>query len=270
MARIACFVIAVTALGLSACTNPYDPVQRGLGGGYWAPLLVRRLEQRRVAGREPPSEQRSEGRPALLEELRVHLHRHQAPTTATRPTELLLTDILLIVTQPMDTQATHSRAMDIQAIRGLPATPVPRPMDIRAALDNRLTRLHRAMGFQATWEPPPIQVMGRRASRASRHTRIPRAINCRTTRDALVTQVHPAMDYQARKDALLTPVHRVMSCKATRDSPYTPVRRAMDTKAARYTLRPRFRLWTPRLWIFQQSRFRGLVSWAEYGIEPAS
>jgi hypothetical protein len=33
MTRIALFVIAAFALGLSACTNPYDPVQRGLGGG---------------------------------------------------------------------------------------------------------------------------------------------------------------------------------------------------------------------------------------------
>src|SRR5204863_4322644 len=33
MTRIAPYVIAALALGLSACTNPYDPVQRGLGGG---------------------------------------------------------------------------------------------------------------------------------------------------------------------------------------------------------------------------------------------
>ena len=33
MARIAPYLIAALALGLSACTNPYDPVQRGLGGG---------------------------------------------------------------------------------------------------------------------------------------------------------------------------------------------------------------------------------------------
>src|SRR5438270_10279110 len=33
MTRIAPCVIAVAALGLSACTNPYDPVQRGIGGG---------------------------------------------------------------------------------------------------------------------------------------------------------------------------------------------------------------------------------------------
>src|SRR5215470_9999421 len=31
--RIAPCVIAALALGLPACTNPYDPVQRGLGGG---------------------------------------------------------------------------------------------------------------------------------------------------------------------------------------------------------------------------------------------
>src|SRR6266404_2810682 len=33
MTRIAPYVIAASALALSACTNPYDPVQRGLGGG---------------------------------------------------------------------------------------------------------------------------------------------------------------------------------------------------------------------------------------------
>jgi hypothetical protein len=34
-----------------------------LVGAYWERLLVLPLEQRRVAGREPPSEQRSEGQP---------------------------------------------------------------------------------------------------------------------------------------------------------------------------------------------------------------
>ena len=33
MRRVIYFVIAASALGLSACANPYDPVQRGLGGG---------------------------------------------------------------------------------------------------------------------------------------------------------------------------------------------------------------------------------------------
>src|SRR5207248_3656410 len=35
MTRIAPCVIAALALGLSACTNPYDPVQRGFAGGLW-------------------------------------------------------------------------------------------------------------------------------------------------------------------------------------------------------------------------------------------
>src|ERR1700740_2663818 len=33
MTQIAACAIAALALGLSSCTNPYDPVQRGLGGG---------------------------------------------------------------------------------------------------------------------------------------------------------------------------------------------------------------------------------------------
>jgi len=33
MTRIVPYVIAALALGLSACTNPYDPVQRAVGGG---------------------------------------------------------------------------------------------------------------------------------------------------------------------------------------------------------------------------------------------
>ena len=37
MTRITPCVIAALALGLSACTNPYDPVQRGLGGGIPIP-----------------------------------------------------------------------------------------------------------------------------------------------------------------------------------------------------------------------------------------
>src|SRR5438067_6995838 len=35
MTRIAPCVIAALTLGLSACANPYDPVERGFGGGLW-------------------------------------------------------------------------------------------------------------------------------------------------------------------------------------------------------------------------------------------
>src|SRR5882757_8441355 len=87
-------------------------------GAYWERLLVPPLERRRVAGREPHSGQGSAGQPGYSEELPVHLLRHRAPITATRPTDLLRTD-----TPSTDIQATHSRAMDTQATRDSPLTP---------------------------------------------------------------------------------------------------------------------------------------------------
>src|SRR5215471_7993838 len=35
MTRVTGYLIGVLALGLSAWTNPYDPVQRGFAGGLW-------------------------------------------------------------------------------------------------------------------------------------------------------------------------------------------------------------------------------------------
>jgi hypothetical protein len=61
MTRIAPCVIAALTLGLSACANPYDPVERGFGGGLWGAASVLPSEQRRVAGQERPLERRSEG-----------------------------------------------------------------------------------------------------------------------------------------------------------------------------------------------------------------
>jgi hypothetical protein len=51
------------------------PFNAALVGAYWERLRVLRSEQLRVAGREPPSEQRSEGQPGYSEESLVHLHR---------------------------------------------------------------------------------------------------------------------------------------------------------------------------------------------------
>jgi hypothetical protein len=62
------------------------PFSAALAGAFWERLLVQRLEQRRVAGREPPLEQRSEGQPGYLGESLVHLHLHRAPISATQPT----------------------------------------------------------------------------------------------------------------------------------------------------------------------------------------
>jgi hypothetical protein len=114
-------------------------------GAYWERLRVRLSEQRRVAGREPPSARRSEGQPGYSEELRVHLHPHPAPISATQPTDLLLTDI----------RATRSRAMDILATRDTPLTPVLRAMDTQVIRVGPVTLLHRAMDIQATRDTPP-------------------------------------------------------------------------------------------------------------------
>ena len=64
MTQIAPYLIAALALGLSACTNLMIPFNAALVGAYWERLLVLPLEPRQVAGREPPSEQRSVGQPA--------------------------------------------------------------------------------------------------------------------------------------------------------------------------------------------------------------
>src|SRR5580693_216274 len=110
------------------------PFNAALVGAYWERLRVRLLEQRQVAGREPPSEQPSEGLPGYLAELRVHLHRHPAPISATQPTDLLLTDI-----RAMGIRATPSPAMAIRATRETPLTPVLQPMDTKATRDSQLT-----------------------------------------------------------------------------------------------------------------------------------
>src|ERR1700730_6674199 len=146
------------------------PFNAALVGAYWERLRVRLSEQRRVAGREPPSEQPSEGLPGYLAESRVHLHPHRAPITATRPTG----------TQDTDIRAMRSRAMGTQAIRDTPATPVLRAMDtqvirvsptmdIRATRETPLTPVLRAMDTQATQDSPPTppRVTDRQATRGT-------------------------------------------------------------------------------------------------------
>ena len=81
------------------------------------------LEQRRVVGREPPSEQRSEGQPGYLGESLLHLHPHRAPISATHPTDI---------------RATHSRAMDTPPIRAMGIRLTDTPATMHIALTNRL------------------------------------------------------------------------------------------------------------------------------------
>jgi hypothetical protein len=114
---------------------------------YWEPLLVLRLEQRRVAGRERPSEQRLEVQPGFLEESQVHLHPHPAPISATQPM-----DIPVTVIQATDIRATRSPAMAIRATRETPLTSLLRAMDTQPTQDS---------------PPTPPRVTDRQATRGT-------------------------------------------------------------------------------------------------------
>src|SRR5215469_3992599 len=114
------------------------PSNAASAGVYWERLLALLLVQRRVAGREPPSEQQSAGQQGYLAESLRHLHHHRAPITATQPTAIRSTGILLtgirpmaiqpMAIQPMAIRRTHRQAMDIQATRLLLLTPALQPM----------------------------------------------------------------------------------------------------------------------------------------------
>ena len=127
------------------------------------------MEQRQVAGLEPPSEQRSEGQPGYLGESLLHLHPHRAPIMATQPTDILLTDI----------RATLSRAMDIQATREAPPTPVPPAMDTQAPRGTPPTRVPQVMDCQATGIPRLLRSSGLWIPRLFGIPRLPRLTGLR-------------------------------------------------------------------------------------------
>ena len=156
-----------------------------LVGAYWERLLERLSEQRRVAGREPPSEQRSEGQPGYSEELRVHLHPHRALITATQLTGTPLTDI-----RATDIPATRSRAMGIGGTRDTPLILVLRGMDTPAIRDS---------------PPTPPRVTDRQATRDT-STPDPRPLRRQATRGSPLIPVLRAMDIRARRPILRTPV----------------------------------------------------------------
>src|SRR5580692_10503686 len=103
----------------------------GSVGASWERLLAQRLEQRRVAGREPPLGQRLEVQPGYSGESLVHLHLHRAPISATQLTATRRTDLLRT-----DIQATPSPAMAIRATRETPLTPLLQAMDSQATKDS--------------------------------------------------------------------------------------------------------------------------------------
>ena len=92
--------------------------------------------------------------PEYLGESLLHLHRHRAPITATRPTGMATqaTDILPISILLTDIRATHHRATDTQAIRLVPVTSLPRPMDTTAMRGTQLIPVPWAMDHLGTWD----------------------------------------------------------------------------------------------------------------------
>jgi len=192
--RIATCVIAALALGLSACTNPYDPVQRGLGGGALGAASGAAIGAAAAGGPGALLEQQSVEQPGYSGDSLLRLRRHRAPITVIPSTATQRTAIPLTDTQPMGIRPTHSRAIAIQATRA------PRPMDTPAALDTRPTPVHRVTVHQSVWR-------------------------------SRITSVLPAMNREPNWDIRLTLVLPAMKTRGTWEKPRCGRLRAMNTGA---------------------------------------
>ena len=224
MTRIASCVIAALVLSLSACTNPYDPVQRGFAGGLWGAASGAAMERRRVADQEPPWERRSEGQPEFLEVSRAHRLLHRAPITATQPMEIFLaTGIRVTVIPPTDTHPTRSPATDIQVIPVLPVTPVLRPMETRETRGTPVILLRRATDTKAAKDtslipvPRPINTMAMRVTRPTRQ-----AISPKATEHTRPTLVPPAMETRGIWEKPRCRRLQAMNTRTRRRLPLTP------------------------------------------------
>jgi hypothetical protein len=180
MTRIAPCVIAVAALGLSACTNPYDPVQRGFAGGLWGAASGAAIGAAAGGGPGAALERRWEGRPEYSGASRAHLHHHRAIITATQPT---VTDIRHTDIQAMRTEPTRRPAMDIRNTPVLLHMLIPGAMDTRADLVSRITPLPPATDTPATRNIPLTSVR--------------RGTDTKPMKAILRTQVRRAMDHRA-------------------------------------------------------------------------
>jgi hypothetical protein len=177
------------------------PSNAALVEEYWEPLLVLPLEQRRVAGREPPSERRSVEQPEYLVESLLHLHHHRAPITATRHTGTQAMDI-----PPIGILLTDIRAMDTPAIRDTPLILVPQATDTQATRDTPTTPVLRVMDIRATQGIPPIP--------------FPQATDTQATQDIPTTPVLRFMSTQAKREILAI---RDLDTRAARHTPPIPV-----------------------------------------------
>jgi|SRR6516164_6345896 len=139
------------------------PFNAALVEEYWERLLGRRLEPRQVVGLEPPSERRSVEQPEYLGDSRLPLHRHRAPTSATRPTGMATqaTNIPLIGILLTDIRDTNSP--DTQVTRDIPVIPVPQAT--QATRDTPLIPVLQTTDTQASREIPVIWHLDTRAAR---------------------------------------------------------------------------------------------------------
>jgi hypothetical protein len=185
------------------------PSNAALVEEYWEPLLVLLSEQRRVAGREPLSEQRSAGRPGFSGESQLHLHRHRAPITATRPTGT--------ATLPMDIPPTGSRAMVTPDIRDTPLIPVPQALDTQAAQDT---------------PTPVLLVTDTQATQGIGLILAPQATDTQATRHTPLILVLQTTDIPARREIPLIPLPQDMDTQATRGTPLILDPQAMDTPSS--------------------------------------
>jgi hypothetical protein len=170
MTRIAPYLIAALALALSACTNPYDPVQRGLGGGLLGAASGAAIGA--AAGGGPGA--------ALGAAIggATGIFGGVASTPPLPPGTYFGYPAYGYPAYGYPGYAQPGYG-DTQATQGTLLTPDPRPMDRQATRDIPPTLVLRAMDYQAT--------------RASPLTRVHRAMDTRADRCTLPTP-GPVMD----------------------------------------------------------------------------
>src|SRR6267154_716169 len=139
MSRVAPYAIAALALGLSACTNPYDPVQRGLGGGILGAASGAAIGAAAGGGPGAALGAAIGGATGIVGGVATTPPPPPGTYYGYPAYDMPLTGI----------RATRSRAMDIRATRGTPPTRVSRVMVCQATRDIPLTPVHRAMDTKA-------------------------------------------------------------------------------------------------------------------------
>ena len=219
MTRIARYVIAALALGLSACTNPYDPVQRGLGGGILGAASGAAIGAAAGGGPGAALGAAIGGATGIVGGVASTPPPPRAPISATQPTATGRTDLLRT-----DIRATPSPAMAIRATRKTPLTPLLRAMDTQATQDS---------------PPTPPRVTDRQATRDT-PTPDPRPLRRQATRDGQLAQVVRAMNIRARRPILRTPVPVIPAIALRRTGRLGPSTRSSllaefwpDTKSSR-------------------------------------